>query len=110
GDRTAQRTGAAGDDRMSRLGLHRRGTMNRKTRRGQALAVMDEKNPRAVREQVRGNCGELPEGLTRMGFIRMAAGFLPKLFLPWNARHDHGERAFRPLVHTMKKKILWVQK
>jgi hypothetical protein len=38
--------------------------------------------------------------------MRMVPGFLPKLFFPWNARQDHGERAFRGLVHTMKKKIL----
>jgi hypothetical protein len=52
----------------------------------------------------------MSDGMTRKGFIRMAAGFLPKLFFPWNARHNHGERAFQALVHTMKKKILWVQK
>jgi hypothetical protein len=80
--------------------------MSWKTQCGQALAVMDRKNPRVACEQVRGNCGKMPDRMILIGFIRMAAGSLPKLFFPWNARHDHGERSFRALVHTMKKKIL----
>lgn len=72
----------------------------------QVPANVVRKNPRMVCEQAPDNRGKLSRRLCWIGLMRMAPGFLPKLFLPWNTRHNHGERAFRGLVHTMKKKIL----
>lgn len=68
------------------------------------------KNPGNACEQIRNDCGKSPRPVPARGLIPCPPGVFPKLFLPWNSRSFHEERAFSGFVHMVKKKILWSQK